>query len=606
MEARKRNRNIFVNTSPGLNDNTHHDMPTRRIVTVHIKRVKLDQIYLSQIGCAVVGSDQTFFKAIKPSGLETFLSDNQMDADVLKAMHMVEQDNGGFEFREKMELTEQQEKKEFCVTEEEAMRDFSLFLRGFTNVTLMAIDEQTIKILLERNKKIKVKHFTTFQDILGEHMPEKAGTELEDFFSEFCSADQIKSYSTAADISYYLKKVFLKCTERSFVDVATKRVRQVLEKLEEGEIDMEKVLAGKKSLKDGTLDEKMMILLKDDFLQERSNFIRSIGENERKVETKNVLFEMFDSFRPSVSTSISGRKMRSEIINSDSESEDDDFQNSKRCKVSAEFVENIKKEEAFDVEALIEISDDEESLPLGEAISINPTSEPKTFPNLTLSSLQAEQPGKYEENEYKQLYGEYVFNHVGEDDCPEYIQKCNYAEARIFKKEGYWYVKKYSETDGYVHLRAKYEGNISIPEYGWEYKPKGPGQEWSVQPHFSVKPRNSQPCGSVTVQTRGVAAKVQADCIGAYKATKYFSAGRRVFKIPTKDKYLFVHPLNGNWVIQNSLDMPKEACNIVNKKSSICPAMGFNHENWFFQHGSETKGFWAGAIHVTCTTPLHH
>ena len=68
-----------------------------------------------------------------------------MDGDVLKAMHMVELDRGRFEFREKMELTERQGKKAICVTEEEALTDLEKFLQNFSNVTLMTIDEKTIK-----------------------------------------------------------------------------------------------------------------------------------------------------------------------------------------------------------------------------------------------------------------------------------------------------------------------------------------------------------------------------------------------------------------------------------------------------------------------------
>ena len=41
-----------------------------KIVTVHIRTVEFEKLHLSQIGCAVVGSDQAFFRAIKTAGLE--------------------------------------------------------------------------------------------------------------------------------------------------------------------------------------------------------------------------------------------------------------------------------------------------------------------------------------------------------------------------------------------------------------------------------------------------------------------------------------------------------------------------------------------------------
>ena len=50
-----------------------------KIVTVHIRTVEFEKLHLSQIGCAVVGSDQAFFRAIKTAGLETYVPAAEQD-----------------------------------------------------------------------------------------------------------------------------------------------------------------------------------------------------------------------------------------------------------------------------------------------------------------------------------------------------------------------------------------------------------------------------------------------------------------------------------------------------------------------------------------------
>ena len=162
-------------------------------------------------------------------------------------------------------------------------------------------------------------------------MPDRAGMELQDFFTEFCFASKMKTYSTATDIAGYIKRAFLECTEKSFVEAAEEIIGNLFQRLKDG-IDM------------------------DYFLSEKSDFIRSVSEIKMLAEKKKVVFKMWDSFCPSVSTSISGEKLSCEIISSDSESDEDEAnsQNRKRLKVG-EYTEEVDNKS-------IEISDDETAL----------------------------------------------------------------------------------------------------------------------------------------------------------------------------------------------------------------------------------------------------
>ena len=261
-----------------------------------------------------------------------------MDADILKALHMVKLADGRFEFRESIELKEERSNTKFCVSEEEALRDFESFLDKFSNITLMAIDEEIIKIVWERTGKIKnVKKFTTFQDLLSQHLPLKVGTELSDFYEEFCPADKIESYSNAEDISGYLKKAFIACIKKSFDFSAKETMRLVNETLDYVENVYDEIII-KEDV--GSLDEKMLIMLIEDFVQKRSNFTRPVSELKIQHETRKVVFKMLDFFRPSVSASISGREVRPETIRSESEGEEESQESPrpKRFKTNSDIV----------------------------------------------------------------------------------------------------------------------------------------------------------------------------------------------------------------------------------------------------------------------------
>ena len=182
-----------------------------------------------------------------------------------------------------MEVIKDQKQKKFCESENDGLKDLEVFLKQFKNCILLAIDKETIHVILDKFRKAKIgmeiKGFFTWPTILKKLLQNKVGTELEDFYSEFCN-EEIKTYSTAQDVSSYLKKAFLKCVEMSIPSLNIV-----------------------KTTKDLANDSK--------------------SENIPRNSDENDTIEVYNSFRPSVSTKMSAMKMDTLEISSDSETEEE-------------------------------------------------------------------------------------------------------------------------------------------------------------------------------------------------------------------------------------------------------------------------------------------
>merc|ERR1712042_339576 len=108
-------------------------------------------ISLTQVGCvtALSSSDRkSFFQPIKPNDLEYYLENYKMEGDLLKALHMTDE-NGRFEFRGQFEIKRKEKNKVYAVTENEALEKLAEFLDKMTNVVLLVVDEDTVKLILE-------------------------------------------------------------------------------------------------------------------------------------------------------------------------------------------------------------------------------------------------------------------------------------------------------------------------------------------------------------------------------------------------------------------------------------------------------------------------
>ena len=311
------------------------------IVAIHLERVRLRQVQTTQIGCAVLGSDQTFFRAIQPAGLQAYLASHTMDGDVLAALHLNRLAGGEFEFRDAVELAGPDGRRVKCVTEEEAIQDLQTFLGGFQNLTLMAIDEETVKEVLAILEPSTVKKFQTFQTVLSSLMEEKSGMELDDFYSENCG--QMKAFSTAEDVSRYLKEAFIKCSDNDFQRRTKIILANIAAKLKEVTI--------KEILKEG-IQTNQMLTKENSIICIFKEMFQEYMDIAAPVEELKTTFEVISSFKPSVSTSITGRQLSLEII--DSDTEDDEPEN--QC--SEYFEKNVEKEDNMPSH-IIEITDDE-------------------------------------------------------------------------------------------------------------------------------------------------------------------------------------------------------------------------------------------------------
>ena len=92
-----------------------------------------------------------------------------------------------------MEVIKDQKQKKFCESENDGLKDLEVFLKQFKNCILLAIDDETIQVILDKFRKAKIgmeiKGFFTWPTILKKLVPNKVGTELEDFYSEFCNEE---------------------------------------------------------------------------------------------------------------------------------------------------------------------------------------------------------------------------------------------------------------------------------------------------------------------------------------------------------------------------------------------------------------------------------
>ena len=191
------------------------------LVCVHIETFKVSNdpsISLTQIGCTTAlnrGDKETFFNPVKPARLEHFLENFKMEGDLLKALHMTDE-NGRFEFRAQFEIKRKEKNKVYAKTEEEALDNLTKYLEKFENVMLFAVDEETLEVILGKlaqlrpDKDLPVAGFTTWPKVLGQCLKyvgkstTDKDSDLEDFYSRHC--DDVAGYITALDVANFLRK----------------------------------------------------------------------------------------------------------------------------------------------------------------------------------------------------------------------------------------------------------------------------------------------------------------------------------------------------------------------------------------------------------------
>jgi len=273
------------------------------LVCIHAETFRVSNvptISLSQVGCvtAINTHDKdSFFQPIKPNDLEYYLENYKMEGDLLKALHMTDE-NGRFEFRGQFEIKRKEKNKVYAVTENEALEKLADFLDKMAKVVLLAVDEDTIKLLLEklsqlkRLKKSTVVGFATWAMVLkyGCEYNSKydCNSDLEDFYSNNCNG-KISGYISTYDVANFLRKAMRKLCG----DYAKKEKPFRRNKFIEGMIDDVNKL----------------------------KFDMNVQVDENKPPT----VEVFSSFRPEVSARIGIEKMDTIEISSGEESDDSDI-----------------------------------------------------------------------------------------------------------------------------------------------------------------------------------------------------------------------------------------------------------------------------------------
>jgi len=282
------------------------------LISVHIETFRVSNepaLSLSQIGCTTTltggGEKETFFQPIKPAKLEELLEKHKMEGDLLKALHMTDE-NGKFEFRAQFEIRKRKEKnKIYAVTEGEAVKKLWDYLGGFKNVVLATVDENTMEIILaklmeNRQDNNTVVGFTTWPKVL-ENCIKFAGKDiyeeehdLEDFYSRHCG--KVSGYINALDVAKFLGKSMKK-------------------------------LGADYAGRFKTMYPERRPFSRNDFIEEIVEDVRNIEPNSfANVEpNKPLTVEVFSSFRPAVSTTIGIQEMDMVELSSGSESEDSDI-----------------------------------------------------------------------------------------------------------------------------------------------------------------------------------------------------------------------------------------------------------------------------------------
>jgi len=256
------------------------------IISVHVELLRSSQnlsTSLTQIGCEAFGSDDSFFRSIKPSCLEEYLDCYKLGGDLLQAVHMTREEDGTFLFRERFEDVEKSNKV-VCVEESEALGSLRAYLQKYPNCVILGVDQETLAILAEKIgfanlKKLNVVGFTYWKRVL-EYL------NVEDFdkvdLEDFC-VEGLGSYSSALDIAKMLMK--------SVDEVSSQRK------------------SGKRSMRC-----KFYKLCKNiDFLSKPKQHVYEIGHGD--------YIEVFSSFRPTMAATISAEKLDQVVISSESDSE---------------------------------------------------------------------------------------------------------------------------------------------------------------------------------------------------------------------------------------------------------------------------------------------
>ena len=214
--------------------------------------------------------------------MRIYLDHYKLGGDLLQALHMTREDDGTWLFRSRFEVIKEAEKI-VCHQESEAIASLLDFLLNYPNCIVVGVDEDTVAILVKKLKYFcgdqwkTISGFTYWKRVLKYlDVDEYKNIDLEEYYTTLVGED-LPSFNTALDIA----------------TVVMKSVKEVTSK-EKG---------GKKSL-----DSDFYKLCKRIECIEHPKKV----DYEAAAIVENV--EVYSSFRPSVSATISAEKLEEIIL----------------------------------------------------------------------------------------------------------------------------------------------------------------------------------------------------------------------------------------------------------------------------------------------------
>jgi len=195
------------------------------------------------------------------------------------------------------------------------------------------------------------------------------------------------------------------------------------------------------------------------------------------------------------------------------------------------------------------------------------------------------------------------------NNCPYYVQTDTLSSSppsyiyRADDKE--WYVGPVLGLAWRCGLNNPRDCE-SVPADGWLVAVDVDGADtWSADPQCKVSPGPLSECGGITVSASPDSpnANKRPDCLGVFRPTELFSAGRRVFKHQSREKYLSIRPGATSWAITDTPGDDKAW--MVSAAGANCPASERNRfsesddeKSWMYHYRGWKED---PSITLTCT-----
>ena len=173
-------------------------------------------------------------------------------------------------------------------------------------------------------------------------------------------------------------------------------------------------------------------------------------------------------------------------------------------------------------------------------------------------------------------------------------------------RSGHWVVvrSRGNHRDSRVGLWSRLRSD-SVPLTGWCFYV---GSQYRVDPQLRISPVIPMACGDITIEFTGYTVFQQPNCLGDYAPTKKFSAGRRVFKHKTQERYLFVG--SNVWFVKKSVDSSEGPYMHSGCAPSMCPAdprarSRVQTGQAFWGHWNSQNWTYIWGITIKCSVHIH-